>query len=70
VLGYGGTEVSQLITVEEAAKRLSCSPAAIRKWLYQRRLRAVKVGRLTRLRLEDVERVASVGLDDVSGRAR
>ena len=52
----------QLITVEEAAKRLSCSPAAIRKWLYQRRLRAVKVGRLTRLRLEDIERVASEGL--------
>ena len=55
--------MSQLITVEDAAKRLSCSPAAIRKWLYQRRLQAVKVGRLTRLRLEDVERIASVGLE-------
>jgi excisionase family DNA binding protein len=61
--------MSQLITVEEAANRLACSPAAIRKWLYQRRLRAVKVGRLTRLRLEDIERVASEGLDDFSGRA-
>ena len=60
---------SQLITVEDAARRLSCSPAAIRKWLYQRRLRAVKVGRLTRLRLEDIERVASVGLGDGSGGA-
>jgi excisionase family DNA binding protein len=61
--------VSQLITVDDAAKRLACSPAAIRKWLYQRRLRAVKVGRLTRLRLVDIERVASVGLDDGPGRA-
>ncbi len=55
--------MGQLLTVEEAAKQLSCSPAAIRKWLYQRRLPCVKVGRLTRLRLEDVERVASIGLE-------
>ena len=55
--------MSQLISVEDAAKLLSCSPAAVRKWLYQKRLRAVKVGRLTRLRLEDVEHVASRGLE-------
>ncbi len=61
--------MTQLITVEEAARRLSCSPAAIRKWLYQRRLPAVKVGRLTRLRLEDIERIASIGLDNGSRRA-
>jgi excisionase family DNA binding protein len=59
----------QLITVEDAAKRLACSPAAIRKWLYQRRLRAVKVGRLTRLRLSDIERVATEGLRDSAGSA-
>jgi excisionase family DNA binding protein len=34
---------------------LACSPAAIRKWLYQRRLSSVKVGRLTRIRANDVE---------------
>lgn len=61
--------MSQLITVEDAAKRLACSPAAIRKWLYQRRLRAVKVGRLTRLRLSDIERIATEGLDECPGRA-
>jgi excisionase family DNA binding protein len=61
---------NQLITVEEAAKRLACSPAAIRKWLYQRRLRGIKVGRLTRLRLEDIERVASKGLEDRSDRTQ
>ena len=55
--------MGQLITVEDAAKLLSCSPAAVRKWLYQKRLRAVKIGRLTRLRLEDIERVASAGFD-------
>ncbi len=47
--------MEKLLTVKEAADRLSCSEAAIRKWLYQRRLRAVKVGRLTRIRQSDVE---------------
>ena len=55
--------MGQSITVEDAAKLLACSPAAVRKWLYQKRLRAVKIGRLTRLRLEDVEHVASAGFE-------
>ncbi len=64
--------MGQLITVQDAAKLLSCSPAAVRKWLYQKRLRAVKIGRLTRLRLEDVEHVASAGFeaDGTQGNSR
>ena len=54
--------MDQLLSVKETAKRLACSEAAIRKWLYQRQLPCVKVGRLTRLRSEDVDRVASMGL--------
>ena len=52
----------QLLTVKEAAKTIAVTEAAIRKWIYQRRLPVVKVGRLTRLRSEEVERVASTGL--------
>jgi excisionase family DNA binding protein len=47
--------MDQLLTVAEAASMLACSQAAIRKWLYQRRLPSVKVGRLTRIRVRDVE---------------
>ena len=47
--------MEQLLTVKQAALLLSCSEAAIRKWVYQRRLPVVKVGRLTRVRLTDVE---------------
>ena len=47
--------MDQLVTVKRAADLLSCSEAAIRKWIYLRRLRRVKVGRLTRLRQCDVE---------------
>jgi excisionase family DNA binding protein len=54
--------VNQLMTVKEAAALLVCSEAAIRKWIYQGRLRQVKVGRLSRLRQSDIEALGSNGL--------
>jgi len=58
----GEFPVQRLLTVKEAAELLACSEAAVRKWIYQRRLPKVKVGRLTRLRLSDVEALVSGGL--------
>jgi len=54
--------MDRLLTVKEAAELLACSEAAIRKWIYQRRLARVKVGRLTRLRQSDVEALVTKGL--------
>lgn len=54
--------MEQLVTVKEAAHLLACSEAAIRKWVYQRRLPIVKVGRLTRLRQSDLEALVARGL--------
>jgi excisionase family DNA binding protein len=54
--------MDQLLTVKEAAQRLACTEAAIRKWLYQRRLPAVKVGRLIRLRETDLDAMIARGL--------
>ena len=54
--------MQRLLTVKEAAELLACSEAAVRKWIYQRRLPKVKVGRLTRLRLSDVEALISEDL--------
>ena len=54
--------MDQLLSVAEAASMLACSQAAIRKWLYQRRLPSVKVGRLTRIRVRDVEAFVRAGL--------
>lgn len=47
--------MKQLLTVREAARILACSEAAIRKWIYQQRLPAVKVGRLIRIAEGDLE---------------
>jgi len=55
--------MDRLLSVKEAAQFLSCSEAAIRKWVYQRRLPAVKVGRLTRLRARDLEALVAKGLE-------
>ena len=63
------SKMTQLVTIEQAAELLACTPAAIRKWLYQRRLTPVKIGSLTRLRLADVERIINSGLPE-SGRSR
>ena len=60
--------MNPLLTVEEAAKLLNCTEAAVRRWLNQRRLTPVKIGRLTRLKLEDIEAVAAKGLPE-SGQA-
>jgi excisionase family DNA binding protein len=53
--------MDQLLTVEQAAERLACTPAAIRKWLSQRRLPKVKLGRLTRVRVSDLEEMIKKG---------
>ncbi len=53
---------NSLLSAKEAAKMLSCTEAAVRKWIYQRRLPTVKVGRLTRVRLADLEALVVRGL--------
>jgi len=58
-----------LLTVKDAAQYLQCSEAAVRKCIYQRRLPFVKVGRLTRLRRQDVEALAGGGLRGKLGNA-
>ena len=55
--------MSQLVTVKDAAIQLSCSEAAIRKWIYQGKLPRVKVGRLTRLRQRDIDSLINDGLE-------
>ncbi len=54
--------LERLVDVTEAAHLLGCTPAAIRKWLYQRRHPRVKLGRLTRVRLSDLETILERGL--------
>lgn len=49
--------MSDLLTIPEAASLLRLAPATIRDWTLKRKIPYVKVGRLVRLRREDVEEV-------------
>lgn len=51
-----------LFTIREAAKFLACSEAMLRKWIHQRKLPHVKVGRLTRIRRSDLDAWVRLGL--------
>ena len=54
--------MDSLISLKEAAVRLACSEAMLRKWIYQGKLPTVKVGRLTRIRQCDLEAWLRLGL--------
>lgn len=54
--------MDQLISVKESANRLGCTEAAVRKWLHQRKIERVKLGRLTRIRQADVDAIIRVGV--------
>jgi excisionase family DNA binding protein len=51
-----------LLTVKEFASALSVTEAAVRKWVYQRRLSPVKLGRAVRFRTSDLNRIIAHGL--------
>ncbi len=45
-----------LLSIKDAAGSLACSEAMLRNWIHQGKLPRVKVGRLTRIRQEDLAR--------------
>lgn len=64
------------VTVREAAERLGLRESTIRKWILQRKLGVVRLGRAVRLRTSDLDRmlkesyrppVAPMGADKPSG---
>jgi excisionase family DNA binding protein len=52
-----------LANVDETAKALGVAPKTVRKWISQRRLPAVHLGRAVRLRWADIERIIDHGLE-------
>lgn len=50
-----GIEFYRLLTTEEAADLLRLSPWTLRHWVLDRRIRCVRLGRLVRFRLADLE---------------
>jgi excisionase family DNA binding protein len=53
--------MDRLFSVKDAAIRLACSEGLLRKLMYQGKLPFVKVGRLSRLREQDLDAWVRIG---------
>jgi len=54
--------VKQLMDVTEFAGVLGVTPSCIRRWILERRINVIKLGRLVRIPVTEVERLISAGL--------
>jgi excisionase family DNA binding protein len=55
---------SSLLTVDDVARQLALKPCTIRKWIFQRRMPVVRIGRAVRIRQMDVEALILNGLNE------
>lgn len=53
-----------LLSIKDAASRLACSEAMLRKWMHRGRLPYVKVGRLSRIRAQDLDAWVRLGMGE------
>jgi len=56
------TSNQQLLTVQAFAKTLNVTPACIRRWILERKIATVKLGRLVRIPSDEVQRLIQSGL--------
>jgi excisionase family DNA binding protein len=53
--------MEKLLKIEEAAQILASSPRTIRKWIGERRLGSVKIGKSVRISASEIERIQKQG---------
>jgi excisionase family DNA binding protein len=51
-----------LMNVQEFAQALGVTTACVRRWILERRIASIKVGRLVKLPLSEVGRIIEAGL--------
>jgi len=56
--------MEKLLTPKDAAEILSLSPVTIKKWLWQGKLKGIKVGSVWRIRESDLKAFLRTGNDD------
>ncbi|HKO57426.1 MAG TPA: helix-turn-helix domain-containing protein [Thermoanaerobaculia bacterium] len=60
--------MSDLLTVPEFAARLKVTVACVRRWIVEKRLATVKMGRLVRIPSEEADRIIDEGYRPASNR--
>lgn len=51
-----------LLKVNEFAAALNVTPAAVRRWLLERKISSTRIGRLVRIPRTEIERLVGLGL--------
>jgi excisionase family DNA binding protein len=51
-----------LLSVSQFASALGVTPACIRRWILERKITTVKLGRLIRIPVSEIERLVNSGL--------
>jgi len=52
----------KMLTVDEFARKVNASQAGVRRWIMQRRINVVRIGRLVRIPPEEARRIVKLGL--------
>jgi excisionase family DNA binding protein len=50
-----------LLSVPQAAERLNVTKSCIRRWIFERRISTIKIGKLVRVPLSEVTRLIDAG---------
>ena len=56
-----------LLTISEFAKTLKVTPACVRRWITERKITTVKLGRLVRVPADEIQRLVSKGMRPAKG---
>ena len=56
-----------LLKVTEFASALGVTTACIRRWIFERKITTVKLGRLIRIPVSEIDRLVSTGLRQARG---
>lgn len=55
------SEQNQLLTVSEFADLIRMKPSGIRRWILERKIAVVRIGRLVRIPVSEVDRLITSG---------
>jgi excisionase family DNA binding protein len=61
---------NELLTIPEFASALRLKPSAVRRWIGERKISIVRVGRLVRISTAELDRIVSEGTRPARGTAR
>jgi excisionase family DNA binding protein len=60
--------MDELLTITEFASALKITPACVRRWIIEKRLSVVKLGRLVRIPRSEVDRLIADGFRPAENR--